>query len=110
MLRNAYPVEIGDETCDWTRERITAGERLYSGLQSEVAEAVDLAVSQAAESVRLLSSAEISGIIVHGLIETAVRQIFKTKMPCTLEQFEQAARFVYKTSCHHEEREGVPQH
>lgn len=84
-------------------EKMFAGERLYSALQIQTSEAIDLAVMRASDAIALMSTHEITGIIVHGLLEAAMRQIMTTKMPVTLAEFEGAARLVY-ASCHqHEE-------
>jgi hypothetical protein len=101
MLVNGNGATAGE----WTVEKIFAGERLHCYLQVELAEAIDLAVSQVAE-MRQLSMREITEITTIALMETAMRQVMAAKMPCTLAEFEAAARLVY-LSCHqHDDTHG----
>ena len=90
-------IQMPGET-GWSTEQVFTGERLYCYLQAEVTEAIDLAVGQVAE-LQQLTLHEVAGIIAHGLMETAMRQIMAAKMPCSLAEFEAAARQVYQ-SCH----------
>jgi hypothetical protein len=89
---------------DWTMEQVFAGERLYCSLQVEVAEGIDIAMSQVPEA-GTLSMHETTGIIAHSLMETAIRLIMAARMPCSLMEFENAARLVYR-SCHAIEEQG----
>jgi hypothetical protein len=93
LMQIQMPGETG-----WSTEQVFTGERLYCYLQVEVTEAIDLAVGQVAE-LQQLTLQEIAGIIAHGLLETAMRQIMAAKMPCSLSDFLNAAAQVYQ-SCH----------
>jgi hypothetical protein len=98
-------MQVNGERAGWSMEQVFTGERLYGHLQVEVAEAIDLAVAQVAE-LRHLTEQEVAGIIAHGLMETAMRQIMAAKMPCSMADFEAAARMVY-ANCHaHDEHHG----
>jgi hypothetical protein len=88
----------GVSLTEWTMEQVFAGERLYSALQTELDGAIYTAVVDTT-GANLLPVHEIAGIVAHGLLEAAMRQIMATKMPCSLTEFESAARFVY-ASCH----------
>jgi hypothetical protein len=91
---------------DWDREKIEAGERLFSLVLTEVAEAVDAALAQAPDAVRCHSSHEIGGMVAHALFETAVRQVLMVRMPVSATEFGKAAGLVFRVSCHHEEGTG----
>ena len=104
MKLNGSAVELGKG--EWNAEQVFAGERLYCAVTVEAAKAIGKAMAQiSSEDIRRLPLHEITGIIAHGLLEVAMRQIMVAKMPVTIDEFGMAARLVY-ASCHqYEERD-----
>jgi hypothetical protein len=103
MKLNGSAVELKTE---WN----ATGERLYCAVTVQAAKAIGRAMAEiSSEDIRRLPLHEITGIIAHGLIEVAMRQIMVAKMPVTIDEFGMAARLVY-ASCHqHQGDEGQMQ-
>jgi hypothetical protein len=101
MLSRKSDWHVPADSNDWDREKVEAGARLFSLVLTEVGEAIDTAIAQAADVIRLHTSQEIGGIVAHALFETALRQILVVRMPVTISEFEKAAGQVFKASCHH---------
>jgi hypothetical protein len=99
MLREDERVTTLDNA-GWTKDQVMAGLHFYGTLQAEVAEAVGRAGSLSPHALVLLGPSEIVGVIVHGLLESAMRQILAARLTVSLADFERAARFVYRSSCH----------
>jgi hypothetical protein len=108
MKLNGSAVELGK--AEWNAEQVFAGERLYCAVTVEAAKAIGRAMAEiSSEDIRRLPLHEITGIIAHGLIEVAMRQIMAAQMPVTIDEFGMAARLVY-ASCHqHQGDEGQMQ-
>jgi len=92
----------GGAAAEWSVEQVFVGERLYCGVTVAAANAVVRAVREA-EVFGHLPLNEVTGVVVHALMETAMRQIMVSKTPVSLAQFEEAARLVY-VACHQHEK------